>query len=265
MSNNMGAEKPLSKEMARSKYESFGTKARRALSKAAHTGKVAAGAVGKGTGSAARTAGSLGQAVIETKAGKIIAAVTLGLAATQTPVGKDVTHRVVEGAQGAANTVSETFDNLMSGPKFENDPFAIETAKVIHNEVPLRDEDKRFAHDMTIVSNNPNETRVYVYPINSNVSGRTLVFPIGSIPVGTEFNRMLITEGTFYHTGINDPSKPENHPSVAGYLASETYGAVDCNTIASVLIDSSGNKIPDIDQKYPACFIPSSNLQKASK
>ena len=220
--------------------------------------------VTKHIGAALKGAGTLGQAVIETRAGKIIAATALGLAATQTPVGKDVTHRVVEGAQGAVNTTSEVFDDWMFGPKMENNDWAVAADKRYHKQEPLK-QDEYFEKDMKVTTTDPLQSRVDVYPINSNFARGVPVIPIGTIPAGTRFERVLMTPAEFAVSGTNDYSKSSTDPAVTGYVRSETWGAFDCNSVESVFQDRNGDPVTDLSKDYPVCVVRGINLEKAPK
>lgn len=264
MAQNLSGERPRSREMAIDRYEGTWAKARRVLSKATHTGKVAAGAIGRGTGSALKGVGSLGQAVIETKAGKIAAALALGLAASQIPVDKsNVGQKVLEGTQGLANTASEAFDDWMFGPKFKNNPVALNDAKVIRHEISPREGKQHFAHNMIVTSEDPTKTRVNVLPINANVADGVIVLPIGSIPVGITLEKPLMTDGIKHYFGVNDFSKSETDRVNTGYDTTETYAAINCDVLASVILDPNGNPMPDIAQDYPVCYIEGSNIKRA--
>lgn len=214
--------------------------------------------------------GSAGHFVTETKVGKLAAAAVLVGALSQTNAGKDITQKVVTGTEdlaGAALDVTgdvlRPVADLITGPHFENNPTALNDAKVIHHEKPPKKGEQHFAHNITVTSEDPTKTRVNVFPLNSNVAGEVLVLPIGTIPVGTTFDTALMTNGFKRHFGVNDYSKPENDRVNTGYTTSETYAAVDCNVIASIILDPNSNPMPDIAQNYPVCYIEGSNVKKA--
>ncbi|OGH02579.1 MAG: hypothetical protein A2798_02990 [Candidatus Levybacteria bacterium RIFCSPHIGHO2_01_FULL_37_17] len=184
--------------------------------------------------------------VTETKLGKGIAAVTLAAAISQTPVGKDVTNRVVEGAQAATNTVTQAFDEWMFGPHPEHNPWTEATIKRIRGQEELLP-GEYFVDKAIITTNNPVQERVAVYPFASDHSGGRPVFPIGYLFLDTQIHHLLMTPG--HKPGTMDKE--------------ETWGAFDCGSVP--LVDLNGNSVTDAADKFPACAVPISNLHIEKK
>lgn len=192
--------------------------------------------------------------VTETKVGKGVAAAALAVALSQTPVGKDVTQRVVTGVEGAAGAVTE----WLTGPHLENNPWATQAFERIRTNTP--GENERFAKKAVTTSVDPSKTRVDVYPLNANFYEGTPVAPIGTIPVGTELHNVLITPAQVYHLGTNRYDLDPNDRRVTGYVSTESWAATDCDSVSSVFLDRQGNRVDNLSQSFPVCVIPEANI-----
>lgn len=181
----------------------------------------------------------------ESRTAKVIAAVTLGAAISQTPAGKEATQKIVEGAENTTSTIVTTIDNHLFGPHAENNSWATKAIKRVKGETPLEN-GEHFTEEMIVKTDEPLQTEVDVYPFNSDVAGGTPVVPIGKIPVGTELNHVLITMGHMPNT----------------VDLQENWGVVACDIITSLIKDRNGNPIDNLVENYPVCAIPISNLQK---